>query len=96
MGKLIVWHDETPESKVATDLLPFFEAVIKEVARHVPEKGYDYKNDGWLNYFKDEAHKLSGKYADVRNENVGEALDATAMLAFAWLHETGNMERDEI
>jgi len=54
MDYLIAFADETDASKVAHDLLPFFEAVIKEVARHVPEKGYTSKTQSigkcWLRW----------------------------------------------
>ena len=43
MDYLIVFAEDSPESKVAHDLLPFFEDMIKEVARHVTEKGDSWK-----------------------------------------------------
>jgi len=94
---LIVWADESAESKVAHDLIPFFEAVIKEVARHVPEKGYGYRNPDWQKEFAHRAVDLTVTYSNShmregKSDNPGEALDAAAMLAFSWLHETGNKE----
>jgi len=94
MVNLIVFADETPESKVAQDLIPFFEAVIEEVARHVPEKGYGYRDPDWAHWFANEAvTKARDYYMSYGKEgsNVGEALDATAFEAFAWLHETGKL-----
>ena len=43
MVDLIVFSDDSIESRVAQDLIPYFKAVIEEVSRHVPEKGYGYK-----------------------------------------------------
>ena len=92
MNYLIAFAEDSPESKVAHDLLPFFEAVIKEIARHVPEKGYGYRDPDWAHWFANEAvDKARAYYMSYGKEgsNVGEALDATAFEAFAWLHETG-------
>ena len=87
MVELIVFADDTPESKVAQDLIPYFEAVIEEVARHVPEKGYGYRNSEWLIYFLEQTKNLAESYW-YNPENVGEALDIGAMAAFAWSHQT--------
>jgi len=90
MVDLMVFSEDTVESKVAQDLIPFFEAVIEEVARHVPEKGYGYRDPECEQMCRGRAFILARRYADKR-DNPGEALDAGAMLAFAWLHETANM-----
>lgn len=76
------------QENVQRDLQPFFDAIVKEVARHVPEKGYGYRDGDWLDYFIEEAHNLSHNYAG-NPENSGEALDAAAMLGFAWTHQNG-------
>ena len=75
------------EQIVRHDLQPYFDAVVKEVARHVPEKGYGYRNKEWLEYFIEETHNLSHNYAN-NPDNHGEALDIGAMVAFAWSHQT--------
>ena len=69
MGKetnyLIVWHDETTESKIAADLLPYFEAMIKEMTRHYPEKGDSWKTLPWT-FFMD---KLCVQIEDLQNRD---------------------------
>jgi len=90
MVDLIVFADETPESKVAQDLIPFFEAVIEEVARHVPEKGYGYRDSSWADWFIERTLELAKNY-NANPSNHGEALDIGAMAGFAWLHQTGRM-----
>ena len=101
MDYLIAFADETDASKVAHDLLPFFEAVIKEVARHVPEKGYTFKDPKYremlaragstkaYDYLIDTLVTL--KDPTINHQNPGEALDSAAFLAFSWLHETGKI-----
>jgi len=93
MVDLIVFADDSAESKVAQDMIPFFEAVVEEIARHVPEKGYGYRNGEWLAFFKSQGSVLASKYAWL-DDNPGEALDATAMIGFAWLHENGKMTQE--
>jgi len=104
MVDLMVFSEDTAESKVARDLIPYFEAVIEEVARHVPEKGYSYREKIWwgnpgkpaaeaaakLGYKKAEDYWLETTVED-HEPNKGEALDAGAFLAFSWLHITGKM-----
>ena len=104
MVDLIVFADDSAESQVAQDLIPYFEAVIEEVARHVPEKGYSYREKTWwgnpgtpateaaarLGYERAESYWLDTTVED-HKPNKGEALDAGAFLAFSWLHITGNM-----
>jgi len=104
MDYLIAFADETDASKVAHDLLPFFEAVIKEVARHVPEKGYTFKDPKYREMLAKMASKRADDYLSetkvalqrpvTKHRNPGEALDATAFLAFSWLHETGKISQD--
>ena len=65
MVDLIVFADETPESKVAHDMLPFFEAMIKEMARHYPEKGDSWKTLPW-SYLMD---KLCVQIEDMQNRS---------------------------
>ena len=77
-----------PENIVRWDLKPFFDAIVKEVARHVPEKGYGYRQGDWLDYFIEESYNLVNAYAK-NPKNSGEALDAAAMLGFAWVHQNG-------
>jgi len=101
MVDLIVFADDTVESKVAQDLIPYFEAVIEEVARHVPEKGYRYKEPKALEFMIPHLKKISfalyrmlGSVGVVRaikdgeaiGDNPGELLDHTAMSAFVWSH----------
>jgi len=87
MGRVEEIHWPSPEEIVRFDLQPFFDAVVKEVARHVPEKGFGYRNKAWLDYFIEKTHKLAYNYM-VDPSNSGEALDIGAMAAFAWLHQT--------
>lgn len=79
------------EAEVAMDLWPFFEAVVKEVTRHVPEKGFGYRNPEWLGYFLEEQHNISHRYAETGQP--GEALDVAAMAGFAWLHQNSLLPR---
>ena len=87
--------------KVAKDLTPFFDAVIREVARHVPEKGYTFKEPKYREYLAEMASEraydyMVGQRVALRTEeahsNPGEALDSAAFLAFSWLHETGQIK----
>ena len=104
MVELLVFADDSAESKVAQDLIPYFEAVIVEVARHVPEKGYSYKNPDATNFMIPHLGELSNTIARmvhrtgvVRSvvdgialgDNPGELLDHTAMSAFVWSHIKG-------
>ena len=82
------------ELKVGQHLAPFFKAVVEEVARHVPEKGYQYLEAGYSKAFARGAEIRASDYRKdlaLDNPNHGEALDAAAFLAFSWLHETGKI-----
>lgn len=80
------------EHNIFMEFKPYYIAMCREIARHVPEKGYGYRNSAWIEYFKYEAVKLSARYAWANESNPDEALDAGAMLAFAWMHETGKFD----
>jgi len=104
MVDLIVYADDSAESKVAQDLIPYFEAVIEETARHVPEKGYGYKEPDAQKFMIPHLKELSWKiykmldkvgvirateYGEAIGDNPGELLDHTAMSAFVWSHLQG-------
>ena len=89
---------------VRKDLQPFFDAVVKEIARHVPEKGYGYKDPDAQKFMIPHLGEISWQvYKMVRNtgvirsvedgiaigDNPGELLDLTAMAAFVWSHLRG-------
>ena len=89
---------------VQRDLQPFFDAVVEEVARHVPEKGYSYRDPKVKNFMVKHLGDLSfNVYRMVRDisptrtvtntpglgDNLGELLDITAMAGFVWSHLEG-------
>uniref|UniRef100_A0A6M3ME51 Uncharacterized protein n=1 Tax=viral metagenome TaxID=1070528 RepID=A0A6M3ME51_9ZZZZ len=109
MVDLIVFADDSAESKVAQDMIPYFEAVIEEVARHVPEKGYSYKEPEAQKFMIPHLKKLSWKiykmldrvgvlraieYGEAIGDNPGELLDHTAMAAFVWSHLQGTWSQE--
>lgn len=79
--------EERTENAIRNEFKPFYFALCKEIARHVPEKGYGYRNNDWLDYFKEEASKLATRYACGYEENRDESLDISAFMAFSWMHE---------
>ena len=87
--------EERIEHQIRFEFNPFYIAMCKEIAHHVPEKGYGYRDGEWLEYFKHEAVKLSARYAWANEGNPDEALDASAMLAFSWMHEMGKFDSSE-
>lgn len=89
MDRVYEYRWPSVEEIVRYDLQPYFDAVVKEVARHVPEKGYGYRNKEWIDYFIERTHKLAHNYLE-NPDNSGEALDIGAMAAFSWLHQTGS------
>ncbi len=79
------WPSE--EEIIRFELQPYFDAVVKEVARHVPEKGHGYRNSDWTGWFIERILTLAQNY-NQDPDNYGEALDIGAMAAFAWSHQT--------
>ena len=103
-GNLELYYSHNTDKdleQVAKDLEPFIDALIKEVARHVPEKGYTYKETQYRQYLAEAGNSRAYDYmvdqrvamaGDSPHRNPGEALDAAAFLAFSWLHETGKIK----
>ena len=85
-GMAVEWYN--PKHEVRDDLTPFIDALVEEVARHVPEKGYGYRNSEWADWFIERAHDLIHRYQE-NPDNPDEALNVAAMVAFAWSPQTG-------
>ena len=87
--------EQRTENLIRHEFKPFYFALCKEIARHVPEKGFGYRNAEWLDYFKEEASKLATRYACGYEENIDESLDISAFMAFSWMHEHGKFDFSE-
>lgn len=93
---LIVWHDETTESKVAADLLPFFEAMIKEVTRHYPKQGDSWKTCDikWLETLAvksiEQIYHSGGIFTGKLKykNNPDHLIDIADFLAFIWIRRS--------
>ena len=94
MDYLIAFADETDASKVAHDLLPFFEAVVKEVAKHRPEKG-----DSWKTMDQDKLEViLVGAWNDLWFDEpnlANQLVDVGGLCAMLFSRVCAELRRDE-
>ena len=85
-----MFAEDSPESRVATDLLPFFEAMIKEVARHVPEKGDSWKKMKLYDLEIILSQHVSDWWTLNKENDMDDLLDMADLCAMVWLRKSIN------
>ena len=90
MDYLVAFANESAESKAAHDLLPFFEAMIKEVARHVPEKGDSWKKMDLYYLELILSKQVSSWYDENKTDDREGLIDLANLCAMVHIRKTAN------
>jgi len=86
--------------ELSYEFFPFFQAMIDEIVRHFPEKGFSYRNKTWLLEGLEEIDAVDGFHAEIirafdewrQNKDPHQFVDIAALMAMSWLHETDRIK----